>query len=76
MTTIDAALELVRSLSPKECRIVAETILDVLETIDPEPLSDDDREFIDQRIKAYQANTEEARPFGEVVAGIRTKSNR
>jgi putative addiction module component (TIGR02574 family) len=71
--TLDNALEAVRSLPPRDRRLVAETILDELDVTDPALLSDDEREFIDQRIAAYRKNPEGARPYDEVVARIRRR---
>jgi putative addiction module component (TIGR02574 family) len=74
--TLDAALEVVRSLPPHDRRLVAEAILDELDVTHPQPLSEEDREFIDRRIAAYRSNPQAARPYDEVVARIRAKYGR
>lgn len=74
--TIDASFDFFRSLAPSDRRMIAETILDELDVTNPEPLSNEELEFIGQRLEAYRRNPEGARPYDEVVSRIRAKYGR
>ncbi|HEX3147474.1 MAG TPA: addiction module protein [Gemmataceae bacterium] len=72
--SIEAALEVVRSLSIDDQRLVTETLIEEL-GIDPDEsvISEAEKEFIEHRLASYRANPDRVRPFEEVIDEIEAK---
>jgi len=73
--TLNAALEIVRSLPANEQREVAETILDELDPDggETESISEVERAFIEARLARYRASPQATTPFEEVIAELEAK---